>query len=214
MDENTGGGGAKRWTHSDDLSYLRELLGTMLGIRVEKLPRKAGLNMAICRTSRVLDRLLEPVEDVGVKSDIRWRLTKRDLQEQSCDLLNAACETLRQLPTFRLTIEEAKWTPAGISVCASTTPNIDRLVCSVDGVPEYVLHNQLTAAQAMQQVATFESEFVIPYGKEDRGEHALELQGYASKEKKPVLVASNRFVLPAATMASQSTPPPVLSTTA
>ncbi|HEU5471917.1 MAG TPA: S41 family peptidase [Actinophytocola sp.] len=85
--DNTGAGGANVLTHAD----LRALW-TKGPLRA--LPGGAEFRVALRRSLRVGTRFGQPVEDLGVVPDIRYRLTRRDLLERNADLMAKAGEIL------------------------------------------------------------------------------------------------------------------------
>ena len=68
-DAPTGGGGANVWSHNE----LLQKLGPTPGIALAPLPRDTGMSLAIRRSSRVGFFQGQPVEDVGVAVDDRFR---------------------------------------------------------------------------------------------------------------------------------------------
>jgi C-terminal processing protease CtpA/Prc len=85
--DNTGAGGANVLTHDD----LRSLW-TKGPLRA--LPGGAQFRVALRRSLRVGARFGQPVEDLGVRPDIRHQLTRRDLLEGNVDLMEKAGELL------------------------------------------------------------------------------------------------------------------------
>jgi C-terminal processing protease CtpA/Prc len=90
----TGAGGANVWTHGL-LSRLMAPDNTDPGPSpYQPLPRGADMRVAARRTTRVGDRQGDILEDLGVKPDIVYRMTRRDVMEGNLDLIDAAIAEL------------------------------------------------------------------------------------------------------------------------
>jgi len=127
VDENTGGGGASRWLHREEIiERLKDLPG--LGLPLEPLPRMAAMAVAILRSSRVGPNAGQALEDLGVKRDIEYPITRCDLLCGNSDLVRFACDILRKQPVYKLGVLEKKLTPHGVTVTVDTR-NLDRLMC-------------------------------------------------------------------------------------
>ena len=59
------------------------------------LPQGADMTVSLRRSMRVGDRAGMPLEDLGVKPDVRYRSTRRDLLEGSVGLLITAVDMLK-----------------------------------------------------------------------------------------------------------------------
>jgi hypothetical protein len=162
VDENTGGGGASRWLHRDDLF---DKLKSISGMPLQPLPREAAIGFAVLRSSRVGKFAGYPIEDVGVKRDILRRLTKKDLMDWGSDLVEFACAELAGRPVYRLVIADAAFTAEGLRVTVETG-NLDRLVCFLDGQPRHVVN-------------AGEATFTIPIDVHDREARTLTIYGHA-----------------------------------
>lgn len=206
-DDNTGGGGAKLWKHEADV----EQLAPALGMGIEALPQGATFTTAICRSSRVLGNSMEPVEDVGVKCDLRHKLTYVDRVVGSKDLLAFAMKTLDKLPSHRLQIENCERKAKGLRVTVKASTNVERLVFLVDGVPQFVAQLKAikpTAKQLRDDLGMINRSFTAPSEAISKKTHEVELQGFArcrvlrngqkNTDSKLELVASSRFHLPRA----------------
>ena len=77
----TGAGGANVWTY-DVFSGLEEFS--------KPLPKGVSFRTAIRRSTRVGARAGVPLEDLGVKPDVRHDMTRRDIIDNNIDLLAAA----------------------------------------------------------------------------------------------------------------------------
>jgi hypothetical protein len=134
VDENTGGGGANSATHREQLlDVVRLIPGADAGL--ERLPFDAAMSLAIRRSARVGANAGEPVEDLGVKRDIAYHITKSDLLFGSVDLIAFACGVLSRMPVYKLEITKVRWNARGAEVSVEAS-NIDRLVCCLDGHPQ------------------------------------------------------------------------------
>ncbi|MER7465372.1 S41 family peptidase [Streptomyces sp. NPDC097981] len=129
-DQCTGAGGANVWT--------QELLTTLLagdpGSPYARLPKQAGMRVAIRRTLRVRDNSGTPVEDLGVTPDELHRLTRADLLEDNADLLERAGQILRGLTPHAVSITEASTDDGALRLKVKAS-NIDRLDVYVDQRP-------------------------------------------------------------------------------
>jgi hypothetical protein len=133
VDDNTGAGGANVWTHG----LLKALLETPQrhpDTPYVALPKQADMRVSIRRTLRVGARAGTPVEDLGVPSDARHEMTRRDILEGNLDLLEAAGSLLAGLPSRGLSV-----TPSlagdGTLTLQVTTTGVQRLDVYVDGRP-------------------------------------------------------------------------------
>jgi hypothetical protein len=162
VDENTGGGGASRWLHKDDLF---ERLQMIPGMPLRPLPGDAAIGFAVLRSSRVGKFAGYPLEDVGVKRDVLRPLTKKDLMDWGSDLVRFACSELAARPVYRLRILDAAFTPEGLAVTVETR-NLNRLVCLLDGQPRHV-------------ASARDGSFVIPVDPMDREAQVLTIEGHA-----------------------------------
>jgi C-terminal processing protease CtpA/Prc len=86
---NTGAGGANVWTHSLLNRLTMDSEGTSKYF--ESLPYGANFTIAVRRTLRVKSNAGIPLEDLGVKPDEVYRMTKDDLLHNNRDLISRAC---------------------------------------------------------------------------------------------------------------------------
>ena len=101
VDDNTGAGGANVWTHGL-LKALRDLppdTGTPVRGRCPSRPTCGCRSAARCGSGKLAGT---PVEDLGVRSDIRHGMTRRDVLEGNVDLLDEAGALLAGRPVRRL----------------------------------------------------------------------------------------------------------------
>ena len=63
------------------------------------LPRGSDMRVAARRTTRVGDRQGDILEDLGVKPDVVYRMTRRDVMEGNLDLIDAAIAELVKAST-------------------------------------------------------------------------------------------------------------------
>jgi C-terminal processing protease CtpA/Prc len=132
IDDNTGAGGANVWTHGL-LKALRDLPPDP-ETPYAALPRQADMRVAIRRTLRVGRLAGTPVEDLGVRSDVRHDMTRRDVLENNVDLLDAAGALLAGLPVRRLALSPSR-AADGTLTLQLITGGLDRVDVYVDGRP-------------------------------------------------------------------------------
>jgi C-terminal processing protease CtpA/Prc len=161
VDDSTGAGGANVWTHGL-LKALRNLPPDP-ETPYAALPRQADMRVAIRRTLRVGRLAGTPVEDLGVRSDVRHDMTRRDVLENNVDLLDAAGALLAGLPVRRLRLAPSR-AADGTLTLQLTTGGLDRADVYVDGRPrgssdvadgETTLTFAEVAAKAVVQVQGF-----------------------------------------------------------
>jgi hypothetical protein len=132
VDDNTGAGGANVWTHGL-LQALRDLPPDT-DTPYSQLPKQSDMRVAIRRTLRVGALAGTPVEDLGVRSDVRHEMTRKDVLEGNVDLLDAAGALLAGRPVRRLRV-----TPSlavdGTLTLQLVTAGMDRVDLYVDGRP-------------------------------------------------------------------------------
>jgi C-terminal processing protease CtpA/Prc len=131
VDDNTGAGGANVWTHGL-LKALRDLPPDPEAPYVS-LPRQADMRVAIRRTLRVGKLAGTPVEDLGVRADVRHDMTRRDVLESNVDLLDAAGALLAARPVRRLALTPS--VDGGTLALRLRTGGLDRVDVYVDGRP-------------------------------------------------------------------------------
>jgi hypothetical protein len=129
VDANTGAGGANVWTHS----LLRQLVQGNEEISSPYRPLPAGVDMrvSIRRTLRVGSSAGTPVEDLGVRPDVRHWMTRRDVDGANNDLMAAAAALLVGQPVRRLDI-------TGLDTGGElviTTTGVDRVDAYLNGRP-------------------------------------------------------------------------------
>jgi hypothetical protein len=93
------------------------------------------MRVAIRRTLRVGRLAGTPVEDLGVRSDVRHDMTRRDVLENNVDLLDAAGALLAGLPVRRLALTPSR-AADGTLTLELTTGGLDRVDVYVDGRPQ------------------------------------------------------------------------------
>ena len=139
VDDNTGAGGANVWTHE----LVRQLVP---GSPLQRLPRNAGMRVAIRRSLRVGRQVGTELEDLGVVPDHLHRMTRRDILEGNPDLIEAAAAILSGLTSFRL---DAQASRVGTSLQVNlTTAGLDRVDFAVDGRPVSSIDTRDGASQA------------------------------------------------------------------
>jgi hypothetical protein len=133
VDDNTGAGGANVWTHGL-LKALMQIPQPNPETPYVDLPKQADMRVSIRRTLRVGPLAGTPVEDLGVPSDRRHELTRRDVLEGNVDLLEAAGALLASLPARRLALAPSLGADGTLTLDVATA-GIDRLDVYVDGRP-------------------------------------------------------------------------------
>ena len=120
-DDNTGAGGANVWEFADILADWPD--GPF-----EPLPAGAQFRVALRRTLRVGKRWGgQPVEDLGVIPDVRYRMTKRDLLDGNADLMDKAGELLAQgtSRTLDVTVTSQDSSAAHLAVTTAALTSLD-----------------------------------------------------------------------------------------
>lgn len=128
VDDNTGAGGANVWSHS----LLKSLSGK--DGPYETLPSGADMLVAMRRTVRVGARSGMPVEDLGVKPDIQYDMTRVDQLESNQDLIEFSAWILSQYPV-RYLHTSMTFPQAKEAVLSIETKNLDRVDIIVSDRP-------------------------------------------------------------------------------
>lgn len=92
------------------------------------------MRVAIRRTLRVGKLAGTPVEDLGVRSDVRHEMTRRDVLENNVDLLDAAVALLAGRPVRRMRLTPALAADGTLTLHLSTA-GVDRVDVYADGRP-------------------------------------------------------------------------------
>ena len=197
MDENTGGGGASSWHHAVELMQLSPLIQHP----IVPLPKGAAFGLAIQRSTRVARYEGNPVEDLGVKSDILYRKTLADLGPLPEDLLRFACKTLATMPKYKFWIEEAKFTlPKTVSLTLNASRALDRLLIRFDHQQEFIVI--MNAKNSPEDI----TKSTLPFVLQKANARHVEVQGFILKHsddgKQYELVARDRSNIKAAGKAS------------
>jgi hypothetical protein len=132
IDDNTGAGGANVWTHGL-LKALRDMPPDTAS-PYAPLPKQADMRVSIRRTLRVGALAGTPVEDLGVRPDVRHEMTRRDVLEGNVDLLEKAGAMLAGRPRRRLDLT-AFSTRGNDLVLEMELSGLDRVDVYVDGRP-------------------------------------------------------------------------------
>ena len=197
-DDNTGGGGASVWTHGRQL----EQIAALTELPLAPLPAGAGISLASLRSSRVKSKLGEPVEDIGVKCDIRHKLSLPDLMMRSCpDIMHLACQTLAKRPVYRLKILKAEVSLlTALKVTVKATANLERLVCYLEGQPQLVLQLDNRKSAGVKTVEDglemITESFSVPLvALNDRIPRELSIMGYNWNSSRAAKASGNRLEL-------------------
>lgn len=130
IDDCTGAGGANVWTHS----LLSDLMRVDNGPSpYQPLPQGSNMRVSIRRTLRVGDKAGSPVEDFGVRPDLRHAMTLRDVLEDNVDLIAAAGKILAGMPVRRLDLRTDLLTTTG--KLGLHVAGLDRVDVYLDGRP-------------------------------------------------------------------------------
>jgi C-terminal processing protease CtpA/Prc len=94
LHDNTGAGGANVWSHT----LIRELISGSDGVSGDfhPLPSGAEFTVAVRRTLHVAADAGVPVEDLGTKPDILYRMTRADVLGTNSDLIDRACQIIAE----------------------------------------------------------------------------------------------------------------------
>jgi hypothetical protein len=90
VDPVTGAGGANVWPHS----LLADFVAAAGGFDVTPMPRGADLNIAMRQAMRVGPNVGLPSEGLGVRADVNYRFTRRDVLGKNEDLIEFAAKEL------------------------------------------------------------------------------------------------------------------------
>jgi hypothetical protein len=132
-DRNTGAGGANVVSHSVLCKMLVDKAGNPLpDSPFQPLPGGADLRVAIRRTLRVGKQTGTELEDFGVTPCQFHRMSRRDVLENNCDLIDEAIKILGKQPGYDLR-ETAIEHSAGRVTVKVMTEKIDYLEVFVDG---------------------------------------------------------------------------------
>jgi hypothetical protein len=133
------------------------LLGTPF--ELPPLPAGTGFSLSVRRATRSGSLEGTAIEDVGVRGQRRYAMTKRDLTEGNQDMLAFCGEILATTPRTELTVT----LPEGDGPVAAQTTGLDRLDFFVDGRPR----GSVTASDGTNSVDV------------GAGWHTVELVGYS-----------------------------------
>jgi peptidase S41-like protein len=103
-----------------DLSWMSDHLQVYLhqGRRgLADMPRTAGLGLTIRRCMRVRRSEGRLLEDLGIRPDVMYRMTFRDITEQNQDLLTRASLELSHMPRFDLAVDVVQGAERHTLVC-------------------------------------------------------------------------------------------------
>src|SRR3989442_729690 len=112
--DNTGAGGANNWGYDEFLKNARKVPKTPF----KPLPKDTGLNLAIRRSIRVGQKEGRPLEELGIKPDRRYYMTKRDLKGHNEDLVAEAACILSKKPVYSLSVKDNR---RSIEISATST---------------------------------------------------------------------------------------------
>ena len=170
-DANTGAGGANVVDHADLMDMLPDPESP-----IRPLPKETSFSVSIRRTTRVGERLGDPLEDLGVVPDERHFTTKNDILHDNADLITRAGSILARMPV-RVLDAEVKPSGDGMVLVSATVANVSRFDAYVDKRPRLTLN-----------VEEHSTEFELPL--DSPGSHVLELRGFDEDDQ---LVAARRI---------------------
>ncbi len=173
----TGAGGANVWTHGL-LSQLMvpDNLADPGRSPYQRLPRGSDMRVAVRRTVRVGIKQGDMLEDLGVRPDIRYDLTRRDVLDGNKDLIDRAIAELAKRKPHPTTIstEPRQGRSPLVVVRATNVTRIEaRLEIPIDGGSE----QRWFASRAVHRgrVALDPDEILDPGS---RGSIGLQISGY------------------------------------
>jgi hypothetical protein len=114
--DNTGAGGANKWTYDE----LVKALGREGKTRFPALPNKASFDLALRRSVRVGANEGRPLEELGVTPDRRHYMTRKDLMRQNSDLVRHAARILATQPCYGLSVQNVKGKNQTLRVSATS----------------------------------------------------------------------------------------------
>jgi hypothetical protein len=141
---NTGAGGANVWNHAEVLQRL-----VLPETPFRPLPQKAGMTVAVRRSTRVGARSGVPLEDLGVVPDVPHFMTRNDVINHNVDLIAHAAGILNAAPRHGLRLTRVAELP--VQRLKVEALRLDRIDVLVDG------RTVLT-----QDVASGEMEISLP----------------------------------------------------
>ncbi|HEX2308833.1 MAG TPA: S41 family peptidase [Jatrophihabitantaceae bacterium] len=135
--EATGAGGANVW-------LPEHVQGALLGTSYQQptLPRGIGYTLAVRRATRVGPSDGAAIEDVGVRGDVQYAMTKNDLVGDNSDLIAFAGRLVLGQPRTALTVSG----PDGAGRIVIRTRGVDQVDVVVDGLfqPSVRVSGQVT----------------------------------------------------------------------
>ena len=170
---NTGAGGANVWTHGLLVQFLQNAPESPY----RPLPGGANLRVSIRRTLRTGERAGTPVEDLGVKPDFIYPMTKDDLLGDNQGLMDFAGHVLSRMPVRALEARATARADGRIDLAVRT-----RGVRRVDVFAD---------ARPLQSADVDDGERRLTVALPAGGARQLELQGYDG----PDLVVATRIPL-------------------
>ena len=89
--------------------------------------------VAVQRSTRVLKNEGVAVEDVGVKADLVFAPTLRDVLESGADLIEKTCELMWPMSVYRLEMTRAAVVDGGLQFTVKQEGRLAALRCTVNG---------------------------------------------------------------------------------
>jgi C-terminal processing protease CtpA/Prc len=176
-DNNTGAGGANVWTV--DLIRQFFMQGGVPAPPLQALPRGAGMRVAIRRTLRVGDEAGTELEDLGVRPDKEYKLTRADILKKNPDLIARAAQILAPETVARFDVKVKRVGPK--LKCELATKEVEYIDALIGRRPR-------GSRDVVDDAIAFDlpenAEFTLPAGAVE-----IELRGY----RKGKLVCSRRL---------------------
>jgi C-terminal processing protease CtpA/Prc len=170
VDGNTGAGGANVWEYE---LLRRVLAGSRYKLNVFPNTSQgepfSPFRVSIRRNVRIGERAGTPIEDLGIKPDIRYNMTREDLLNRNVDLIKRASEILASKPvrqleavisdrTGSLEIELASLGISRVDVYVDSRPVLSQDV--TDGTNKLSIGNPSTGARLLKIIGLKENEVV------------------------------------------------------
>jgi hypothetical protein len=146
VDDNTGAGGANVWTLDQIRGYFD---GAGAPSPLQALPAGSGMRVAIRRTLRVGAEAGTEIEDLGVKPDTPYRMTRDDILNSNPGLLSKAIEILSAASVFSFDLT---------TVLAGSTATLTLSTQGVDYVDVFVDRRARGSHDVVNDRVTFDVE--------------------------------------------------------
>ena len=126
---------------------LIDVLGESGRTQFKPLPRDVTFQLAMRRSVRVGEHQGRPLEELGIKPDVRHYMTKNDLMNRNTDMVRRAAGILATKPLYHLSVHPLTGQSRALRVTASSKVRprdrrlrIDRVDVSLNGRPRKSLN--------------------------------------------------------------------------